>query len=129
MTPKEAARLLREFDRGAPLRQQVVAERFGDDVAAEVVPAARLEYAALIEELPARRAGNPSTAFLSAGYLALAYYKVLSARGYKLEEIGPLSVEVTDRETGEVRLYTEPAADTSAFPDSRGHEGPQASPP
>ena len=90
-------RLLRGFDRALKSGRAVLIKRYGDDPTAGILQDARLEFNALIPELPyIGGKKNMMTLFLIESAFCLALYKVLRRRDETVEEIAKIIYEIVE---------------------------------
>lgn len=93
--------LLEEFDKNAQYWRQVIVSQYGDDFANTIVRESRVEYEALIPEIPYIGGDeNHLTGSLIESAECLALYKAMKARGKTAEETGKIlydTIEVRSR--------------------------------
>ena len=83
--------IMASFDETLNFMRPFLAAKFGDADADAVAKETRLEYAALIPQLPYIGGdANELTSNLSQSAGALAFYRVLKARGHPVEEVGEI---------------------------------------
>ncbi len=87
----QSGRLLKEFDQLVSKVKTPIVRRYGDEGAAQMLAAARREYAKLLPDLPYVGGEQPFTQFVIASGWFLAFYKVMQAQGSSLQESGELA--------------------------------------
>ncbi len=91
--------LLKNFDDSAPYFLRVLEPRYGSASAASILHETREAYAGLIPQIPyIGGAENMLTENLVQSTWALALYRVLKARGEKVQEVGKLLYTFVDRQ-------------------------------
>lgn len=97
---------LADFDKQVPPFERILNERFPSESAA-VVRLAREEFERILPEIQYIGGGhNPMTEYLIGSAVVLAFYKVLSARGWTDEQVGEFCYQVSaHRFDDDSRLY------------------------
>lgn len=93
--------LLEEFDKNAQYWRQVIVSQYGDDFANTIVRESRVEYEALIPEIPYIGGDeNHLTGSLIESAECLALYKAMKARGKTAEETGKILYDTMEVRSG-----------------------------
>jgi hypothetical protein len=88
--------MLRDFDKVIAKVKHVFVEHYGQESSEQLIRVARLEYEALIPELPYIGGKQPFTQFLITAAWFLAMYRTLQKQSMSTQEAGSLVYELTE---------------------------------